>query len=99
MPAQSEAVSESPWQRPEAKEAAPVQSMVSPYAPTVPQETYKPVPGDPIYEAFAKKSETSKTATKSPTHPEAPQRSVLPVVLITVGILAVLAAILLWLLH
>lgn len=79
--------------------------MVSPYAPTVPQETYKPVPGDPFYQGdSAMRSEhESPGAPKQAPHwrpdaPESSRRSVLPIVLIAVALFALLIVLLLWLL-
>lgn len=83
---------------------APAQSVVSPYAPTIPQETYKPVPGDPLYhDDFAVMSEHAPGTSKQAQHwrPEAPEssrRSVLPIVLIAVALFALLIVLLLWLL-
>ena len=80
-------VAESPWQRP--AETSPAASIVSPFAPTVPQETYKPVPGDPIYE-----HPTNPDPKKRKTLPNAPRRSFLPLLLIALGILVLLAILL-----
>jgi hypothetical protein len=92
----------SPWAPPGEVTSAPVQSglaqiashsaPVSPFAPTVPSEIYQPKPGDPLYEA--------KPDTPKQSHPNAPRsRSILPILLVVVGVVIVVAVIVAWMLR
>lgn len=63
---------------------------VSPFAPTVPVEVFDPGP-----DAFAPAPSKREKVTSEPV--DAEQRSMLPFVLITIGVLALLAVFLIWL--
>ncbi len=83
---------DSPWSRPDHQvlsQGAPV----SPYAPTVPLEAYDPRPS-----AFAPPPSLIDPAKKRVSDSIASQhRSKLPLVLISIGVLALLAVLLIWL--
>ncbi|MBA2543984.1 MAG: zinc ribbon domain-containing protein, partial [Deltaproteobacteria bacterium] len=67
---------------------------VSPYAATMQQQAYQPVPGDPLYSDDAPSPKVSQP--KYPPMPESGRRSILPIVLVAVGVAVLLAVILLW---
>ncbi len=67
---------------------------VSPYAATMEQQAYQPVPGDPLYSDDAPSPKVSQP--KYPPMPESGRRSILPIILIAVGVAVLLAVILIW---